>query len=425
MSDEERLVERALTISSFCLLEPLINDIETSSIGHADFDEFRLMLDDQLHILLSILYQNENLLRDQAFDNQLVQLKCNLLLIFCEQTDPNSFFRSDQKILLSSLARIVEDNIKHFDNAVMQKTIQTYMDGLKKNCWKKQLGMVHGFPKFCEILLKSKPEAVDSQILLFIVSVGSNLVAHYDPHYKTIGLKTYHRLLEHGDEDLMKSLNIQELIYSECSKLVRKSSEFDFNDHLYGCLIQVVSIEDCGLRWQKFDDVFNSLLTQISTESDVEVSVILLEKIVELCAISYKGLKDEKLSDISTLKSLTAAKANRRTMRWVKGLMQMMISESAKLLSNTQCIKCLNIFHSIYLLTISNLKLDALGNQLTDFTRKLVLALMQAARTFKTDRLVINSIAAFLETIQQHQHSNQDLVNCITNILNHETFDRK
>lgn len=436
MSDEERLVERALKTSTFCLLDPLDDDIETNPINRDDFDEFRLMLDDQLHLLLDILYQNGNLLRDQAFDSQLVQLRANLVLITCEQTEPNPFFQSDQKILLDSLVKITDDNLKHFDDAVMQKVIQTFKDGLKKNCWKKQLGMIHGFPKFCDMLLKSKPQMVDGDVMIFILSVGSNLVLHYDPHYKTIGLKIYHRLMENGDKDLMKTLNIHHVVYSESFKMIGKSNEFDFNNHVYECLLHVLSIEDSDVKtskWCKFDDVFEELLTQFGTESDVKVSMLLLEKIVKFCGHSYEDL-DVALPDIrlDQLKAhfdeltLKTKQKNFRTMRWVKNLMQLMVSESAKLLSSSNnCLKVLNSFHSMYVVTISNLEPSILGNQLNEFTRKIILVLMQVARTFKHERPVISSIVLFLKTIEQHQQENSELVRCIQKILSHEAFNKK
>lgn len=436
MSDEERLFERALKTSTFCLLDPLDDDIEKNPINRDDFDEFRLMLDDQLHLLLDILYQNGNLLRDQAFDSQLVQLRANLVLITCEQTEPNPFFQSDQKILLDSLVKITDDNLKHFDDAVMQKVIQTYKDGLKNNCWKKQLGMIHGFPKFCEMLLKSKPQVVDGDVMIFILSVGSNLILHFDPHYKTIGLKIYHRLMKNGDKDLIKTLNIHQVVYSESLKMIGKSNEFGFNDHVYECLLHVLFIEDPVVKtskWCKFDDVFEKLLTQFGSESDVKVSIMLLEKIVKLCGQCYEGL-NVALPDISFDRLTThfdeltskTMQMNFRTMRWVKNLMQMMVSESAKLLtSSNNCLKVLNSFHSIYVLTIFNLKPSILGNQLNDFTRKIILVFMQVARTFKDERPVISSIILFLKTIEQHQQENSELVRCIQKILNHEAFDKK
>lgn len=391
------------------------------------------MLDDQLYLLLDILYQNGNLLKDQAFDNQLLQLRVNIFLLTCEQSEPNPFFQTEQTILIDSLVKLTEDNMKHFDSAVMTRVIQVYKDGLARDCWKKQFGLIHGFPKFCEIVLKRKPEMVNGDLTLFILSVGSNLVLHYDPHFKTIGLKIYRLLLEHGKKSLLEEMNIHHVIYAESFKMLRKSTELDFNDHIYECLLQVVSVEDRDVktsRWCKFDDVFEEISTQFCTESDFKISVLLLNKIVKFCAITYDRIAID-LSDVtldqlehhySELRSRTT-QTNYRTMRWIKRLLQNMVTESTKLLSNSSdCFKLLQAFHSIYILTISNTDPENLGQQLIDFTKKIVLLLMQVARTYKNDKSVIQSIALFLKTIEQHQSENQEFTDCLQKILNHKTF---
>jgi hypothetical protein len=71
---------------------------------------------------------------------------------------------------------------------------------------------------------------------------------------------------------------------------------------------------------------------------------------------------------------------------------------------------------------MSNVDPSSLGKQLIDFTKKLVLILMQIARTFKSDPKTIKAVKLFLKTIEQHQEQNTELVSCIHRILEHETF---
>lgn len=430
MVDEERLIERALSTSSACLLPQLTVDFDTKPIARDDFNEFRVMLDEQLHLLLDILYQNGNLLRDQAFDNQLVQLRVNLLILACEQIEPNPYFQTDQKILVSSLSRLTEDNMSHFDSVVLKKVVQTYKDGLIKDCWKRQLGMIYGFPKFCAILLERKPEVVDGDTMMFILSVGSKLVSHYEPHYKTIGLKIYRHMLKYGDKGLLKELNIHQVIYSESFPMVRRSSEYDYNDHLYECLLLVMSIEESernSSRWCKFDDVIEELIAQFGLEGEPTVSELLLKKLVKLCAIEHQELtsgyfemaSSELESNYDELKAKTN-RVNFRTLRWIKKLMEMMIRESPKLLNNP---RILDSFHSIYIISIYYTDLVTLGQQLTDFTKKFILLLMQVARTFKDDPKVLQSIALFLKTVEEHQSDNHELVACLHMLRGHEMFN--
>lgn len=427
MADFGRIFERALSTSEACLLPPLSQDLDTNPINHDDFNEFRNMLNDQLHLLLDILYQNGNLLREKTFDNQLVQLRVNLLLITCEQAAPNAFYRSDQNILVTSLWKITDDNLVHFDGAVLRKVLQTYKDGLGKDRWKKHLGLVHGFPKFCEILLNRRPEVVDRDAILFILSVGSNLVAHFDPHYKTIGLKVYRMLLEGGDKDLLKELNIHQVIFSESFPMMNKSDEVEFNENLLECLLNVVSMEDSivrNFRWCKFDDVFIALLSLLGSHSESELSILLLNKVAKLCGVGVvEPSENQSESTEIRLESGLTTEANYRTMRWVKHLMEMMIRESPKMLSSRSIsLKILDAFHRIYVESILSVDPTMLDPQLTDLTRKLIMMLMEIARSFKSDPDVVKFIVRLLKIIESHHQRVEEFVGCLQNILSHEIF---
>lgn len=427
MADFGRIFERALSTSEACLLPPLSQDLDTNPINHDDFNEFRNMLNDQLHLLLDILYQNGNLLREKTFDNQLVQLRVNLLLITCEQAAPNAFYRSDQNILVTSLWKITDDNLVHFDGAVLRKVLQTYKDGLGKDRWKKHLGLVHGFPKFCEILLNRRPEVVDRDAILFILSVGSNLVAHFDPHYKTIGLKVYRTLLEGGDKDLLKELNIHQVIFSESFPMMNKSDEVEFNENLLECLLNVVSMEDSvvrNFRWCKFDDVFIALLSLLGSHSESELSILLLNKVAKLCGVGVvEPSENQSESTEIRLESGLTTEANYRTMRWVKHLMEMMIRESPKMLSSRSIsLKILDAFHRIYIESILSVDPTMLDPQLTDLTRKLIMMLMEIARSFKSDPDVVKFIVRLLKIIESHHQRVEEFVGCLQNILSHEIF---
>jgi hypothetical protein len=422
MTDNENLVERALNASSACLLPPLTLDLDTQPIARQDFDDFRVALDDQLHLLLDILYQNGNLLRDKAYDNQLVELRINLLILTCEQTEPNPFFQTDQKILVTSLGKIIDENLGSFDDVVIEKVVEKYKESLKKDSWKKQLGMIHSFPKFCEIVMKHKSQFVNGDLVIFMLSIGSNLVSHYEPYYKTIGLKIYRNIIEQGDKTLLKDLNIHQVIYSESFPMLRKSNEIDFNEHLYECLINVVSIEDSELKdsnWCHFDDVIEELLMQIGMESDSGIFGLLLEKTVKLCAISYKiqlgGSQNESYFNELAVKT---SSVNCRTLRWIKKLMQMIVRESPKLLnSSDETQRILHAFHSIYIISISNTDPSTLRHHLVDFSKKIILMMMQVAKTFKDDEKVISSLVLFLKSISKHQHQNRELASSVNKIL--------
>lgn len=429
MSSESQLIERALKVSSSCLLSPLPQCLDQQPIGREDFTEFRLMLDDQLHLLLDILYQNRNLLIEQAHDNEFIQLRANIVLLTCEQTEPNPYFQTEQTILIASLSKLLYDNFCHFDNRVIQNVLQDFKEKLKRDCWKKQLGKIHAFPKFCEIILKERPEAVNGDALMFMLSVGSNLVWHHDPHYKTIGLKVYRHIVELGKKALLKEMNIHEVIFSESFALLRKCSEIEYNDHLYEVLHNVIKIEDAEVinsNWCKFDDVMDEILEQFGIEND-NLSRLILRKIVQICGVSQFEVDvlredatiDETTQFFEVLKSKT--RINYRTMRWINKLTQMMIRESSRLLSNSRnSFVTLNLFHQVYIVTIFNLEPSVLDQQLSDFTRKFVLILMRVVNTFKEDDNVKSAVKCFLETIESHQKSDAALSRDLQALLSHE-----
>lgn len=430
MDSEDKLLERALKTASTCLMSPLLVDFDRSPIGREDFQEFRLMLDDQLHLLLDILYQNRTLLIEQAHDNKLTQLRVDIVLLTCEQTESNPYFQTDQNILISSLKKLLDDNLSHFDSLVTQKLIETYKESLKKDSWKKQLGKVHGFPKFCQIMLQHRQEAVDSDLLLFMLSVGSNLVCHQDPHFKTIGLKIYRHIVELTNKDLLKETNIHQVIYSESFTMLRKSSELDYNDHLYEVLLNSVRIEDeevVNSKWCKFDDVLTELLRQFGIESDAILSKLLMKKIVQFCGVSQRPFKslaedvsiDENKNHFEKLKAVT--KTNYRSMRWITKLTQLMIQESAKLLSSSSAaIFFLNSFHEIFILTVFNIEPSSLGEQFSNITRKFILILMRVVNHFGDDQHVKAAVRMFLETISHHQRQDTCLASDIEALMSHE-----
>lgn len=421
--EDDRLIERAVSTSSACLLPSLSESFDEKSIGRDDFNEFRIILDDQLHLLLDILYQNGNLLRDRSFDNQLTQLRVNIILLRCEQTADNLFFQTDQTILIKSLETITNDNMNQFNDDVFVKVIEAYKIGLSKTCWKKQFGMIFSFLNFCKILFSIRDNLVDGDILTFMLSVGSNLVSHYDPHYKTMGFQIYSCILKQGNKKLLMDLNICKVIYSESFAMLRKSSEAKFNEELYESLFQAVLIEEAEFKngkWSKFDDVMAELLNQFGIESDASTSFILLQKIVAFCAIDYRE-NNQKTSG----KSLeTNNEVNRRTLRWLKKLMETIIRESSKLSGNSNdCLKILEAFHSIYSTSLCNVDPLILGKQLTDFSKKLVLILIQVSKKHNNPE-VTQSVCDFLKTIHQHQNSNTDFVECIRVVQQNESFLR-
>lgn len=417
MCDDQQLIERTLKIIETCIVPSLEFDFDTQPIGNKDFKLFRTALDDQLHLLLDILYQNGNLLRDQDFDNQGIELKCNFILLACEQTEMNELFQSEQKILVSTINKLLIDNFKNFPANVIKSTIDKFKEKLSKNSWKRSLGSIFGFVRFCEILSDERCEDFNDDLIIFALSVGSNLISVIDPKYRTLGLKIYRILLTKVDREKIKNLNINEVIYTESFDLIKKSSELAFNDHLCEVLYETSRLQDHQVKnskWCKFDDIMSELLEKASHESDLSVFILLLEKITKFCAISYDIENFQDADEVSQI----ADRMNHRTMRWINKLSEFMIRESTRVLNNLENgIKILKLFHSIYILSFSTIDVKILDEKFEDFTRKLILVLMQFVNNYRDHPTMITSIIKFLQTIQEHQKKNEQLTNGLNKLI--------
>lgn len=75
MCDNDTIIESAFNVTKSCLVPTLIDSLDAKPIQHEDFDTFRLMLNDNLHLLLDLLHQHEELLlKEQAFDSRLTNV---------------------------------------------------------------------------------------------------------------------------------------------------------------------------------------------------------------------------------------------------------------------------------------------------------------------------------------------------------------
>lgn len=424
MDPESDRIEKVLNILKSCTAPTLLEDIDNNPADSSDFEQYRRIANEQLYLLLDVLYQNRYLISTQAYDNQLIELRTKLLIVACEQLEPNPFFQSDDQ-LLTSLRKIIFDHVEGFEDAVYEKCLQYYKESLTKDKWKRNIGAVHGFPLFCEIFLRHKVKIANDDVIMFSLSVGSNLISHHDPHYKTIGTKIFRHLISLSDSQRIRHLNIHSVIFNEVLPLIQRSSEVDFNDHIYECLYQVLRIDGCRLKdtnWCKFDDVMEKLITQFSIEGDSNLCKMLLHKIVKFCTINNKNIQitSNELASSSEeyFKNLRShfREPNHLTARWTKKFMEMMTRESVTMLNNSHnAIFILNSFHSIYVATLFTINPTMLQDQLDEFVKKIVLVFMQVLRANRSNESS-KAIKYFLNTIQMHRSENVELVNCLNKV---------
>ncbi|CAO1422653.1 unnamed protein product [Diamesa serratosioi] len=436
MCDDEKIIEKAFNVTKSCLLPKLINSLDAKPMQYEDFDTFRLVLNDNLHLLLDLLHQHEDvLLKEQAFDSRLTNFRVNLVLLICEQTSTNPFFQTDQEIVLKPLENVLEKYFTIIEDQILEKVLSIYKEQLIKSTWKRHLGSVYGFLIFCKNVLTKKSKIVDSDKVMFILSVGSILLSHYEPCYKTIGLKLFHLLLENCNKVLLVELNIHSVIYSECFAITMKVKDLEHKECLWDCLYSILSIDSSEIRdsnWSKFDDVMQALLHEFGFESDPKSSIHLFYQVLKFSAIgtgieieSYVKIEDH-FPNFQELKDISVEKENVRTMRWVKELMATFIRESTKMLMDPKdSLIIINAFHISYILSIYCIDSSVLDKQLTNFMKKFTILLMQTARTFSTNPKILHSIAEFLKTLSDHlkrSDNSKELQSCFTKILQEDMF---
>lgn len=433
MNDSE-LLERTLNITQGCLLPKLIDDFDTNPISSSDFNAFKVVANEKIYLLLDILYQNRFLLSDtQRIQDQVLQIRVNLLLITCEQVEENPYFHSDDRIMLRSLWNITFEHIWIFEDKVFSRVIQHYKNSLTKSEWKKNFGLIHGFPLFCKVMLQHKSNLVTDDLMLFMLSVGSNLVSNYEPYYKSLGLKIYMIMLQCGSSQQLKSLNIHQVVYSETLPLIGRSNEFDFNLYLYECiylsLIMDLNLQVTDSKWNKYDDVMSKLIEYFSFENDVKLSRFLMYQIAKFTGAGYgnhfeiKSLKEIEELDVNYLNDLRTKinKPNLRVYRWISNIMQMLIRESLRMLNNIDDSKYfLHVYNIIYIVTIGSIKPTENSQNLEDFTKKFVLILIKVVKTFKGNRSIVSTVLSVISTIEQHQMENLELVKTLQNLKSHE-----
>lgn len=160
-------------------------------------------------------------------------------------------------------------------------------------------------------------------------------------------------------KDLIKKLNINEVIYTTAFPELPKVSEekliISLTDCLYKCaeFTQKTNISD----WNQFDDLIEATLQKIAFTSDRKISTRLLFFISKLSAINirnstvtdrftdFDGIQEkikEELVFTDTL--LDSCKYNQIGFRWIKKLLQFYTSSGDKLFGNDDDDVLLNIY---------------------------------------------------------------------------------
>lgn len=427
MEIERDIIDKALDVSKKCLLPTLLEDFDKQPIHKSDFTRLGQIIIENIHLFLDILLQSKLLDCKDDINKDIMQIQKNLILIYCEQCEQTMFSCSNDRGT-EILKKIVFENIQKetFSDSVFLKLIDYYKMSLKCDSWKKEFGAVHGFPQFCQIILHFKQQLITKDLVMFMLSIGSNMTFHFELFIKTLGLNVYKQILDFGRKnDLIKELNVHEAIYAETLPLVQRNNEdILFNRCIYDCLFDIIIIDESlkagSSKWTKYDDIMSKLLTHFGFVSDLEVSKFLIYQIAKFCSI---GLNFDELQamDVDNHQYFTELKTkseslNRRAFRWTKTVMDTIIRESTRFMHKKD--------DSMLFLYTLNIICILIGPQTEDFkdiTMKLILILMKFLQKNKSEKKVVNLVMCILKTIES-QSTDKNLIDVVDRLCKHSVF---
>ncbi|EDW39173.1 GL13943 [Drosophila persimilis] len=350
------LVAHMCDVVQFYMLPELKEDLDNVQLAPSQFESYHVLLANELpkfYDLVQEFLQKTNNAGHEELRAQIVMLLCELTAaptVYQLNDGSGNLLRNANK-----LGRKLSDT---WGESMDAHILKNYEKKLQKNCWKRQLGAVHGFARYLEVLRYTKDDKMTTQMLAFSLSVGLNVRECYDFVYKQLGVQIFSIMLKHGDLKDIQELNIHSVIYDHALRsLIIDLDAFTFITRLgYYFTINRGEIEA-------------ALATDL-TRADQ------LDACQEVC---------------SSINSSTSY-------RWAKSILQMLVLESEKLLQGPEvCAELLGQMQRCYLVCILPIPLQALHVHLPEFYTKFVAVLLECMVTHKMAPTVQKLVQRFTE----------------------------
>lgn len=154
MADINHNVLKPMTdITKSCLL-PELKDKFTSQyldLDSSHFNEFRYELDENLKSLFHLIQQNEDILIDPT--KETLEFRKFFVLLCCEQTTECTLYQTRNENFVKHLIKFSENCFEKLTvkSDLLDEVLRFYKEKLIKDVWKKNIGAVYGFSRFCEV----------------------------------------------------------------------------------------------------------------------------------------------------------------------------------------------------------------------------------------------------------------------------------
>ncbi|EDW68209.2 uncharacterized protein [Drosophila virilis] len=372
-----------------CMLPSLKKDLDEVQVLPAHFEAYHSMLKQELPELYDLLQRHEDVLLNDILYQE---LRAQLVLLFCELTASQTIYSldaGDAKQVLQNANQILSKLASICQKAEESYIFNYYERNLHKDCWKRQLGAVHGYVRYLEIRYANDVK-MSAQMLTFSLAVGLNVRECYQSEYKQLGVRIFTHMLKHGRSADIQQLNVQGVIYEHVFRDVQSMdtiAETNANwDCLCLCLDHLTELD--AFSWNQCDDMLERLIQNVSLASSTEMSICLMQIITKLgyyFAINKDDIKSAIASDLTQPNQMVAclevcASLNVCTnFRWAKSILHMLVLESEKLLRSAEaCAQMLAAMQRCFLVCVLSIPLQALHMHLGEFYAKFVAVLLES-----------------------------------------------
>lgn len=322
-----------------CLLPELVQDVEDLPIHADNFEEFKKSLNYNLPLVLDHLSNQELIYHlNQDDDDDILQLRCQLIMLLCEQAPIGQPFRvnsNSDKLwtgLRSKAAPLITPGS-------LAKCLQLYKDKLMEGRWKRNLGSTYGFVHFAELHLKNIDP--DLPTTLFVLAIASQFMECIHAEIKQLALSLYKLILLQCPKKLILDANVNKVIISICLENAQKLLKDDCLINLWDNVKEAIIMDERitkDLNWNELDDALQLLFQRIKLEGDrrsrERLRNILLEIIIK-CRPHSADYKDTMSRQNS--KNYTE---NVKLFRWIVDLKELYIFECLSISNVTESTEC-------------------------------------------------------------------------------------
>ncbi|XP_037030248.1 uncharacterized protein LOC119070059 isoform X2 [Bradysia coprophila] len=394
-TDKISLANKLIQLS---LVPELITDIDTQQIEAAHFEQFKEILDEKLNLLFDLIQLYENDLFEKTAATQ--------IFLMLQQNITN---------LTEKWFRVVVD-----ERCLLELVLQHYKALIKVNVWKKNIGAIFGFHRFCQLYYRSTSLLQMSEVF-FVLATGTLLLEHYEPKYKQLGIDLYNILMAFSNKSDLISANIHHAVYATCSANIPKIQDHQISLKLWKCLHRCLELDDSWKRtsdWHKVDELMIDLLKRIAFEGNISRSTILFHFAAKFGTLPYRssivndlnkwldegGMERRSMVDIDW-RALRSEYRNIDSFiiyKWVKKML-LLISNQNMFYGDDYDVACnLQAIHVTYIVWIFSIPLTLISSPVLDMLTKFVPTLLDCYRRYETKELVAIEIRQLFNTFQEH-----------------------